>query len=385
MFPGESTLNQLEKIIEVTGKPNKIDMKAIKSKHTQTMIDSLQAKPQRALASLYPTAPADALDLLSKLLQFNPEKRATIEQAIAHPYMAQFHNLAEGQFQEERNCMPVARSTSGFWCNDLSLLVSLAVVCPRSVRRARVVLRNPDFDRRQQASKNFGVSQILVQEDCGAKETTAQEERDGTGGGGGRGWGGWGGSTVCGVATTWRLPAQQHQAQQSRLSQRCDTALANGIGGTRTTAAADGGAASKQLCKLQPAAAARSAATADTAVFGTKGVLLGIHRVTPAGQQPAAAHDAGVGIRGECGAQEAIGGCSAVDPHLVSSTSFIPLHPPRVTIVCEAARIRRIHFSSSLAVYEDPRSIASQLRIARGANLMINAHMYKLKKRVMEM
>ena len=49
----------------------------------------------RTLSSLYPTAPPDALDLLSKLLQFNPEKRATIEQAISHPYMAQFHNLAE--------------------------------------------------------------------------------------------------------------------------------------------------------------------------------------------------------------------------------------------------------------------------------------------------
>lgn len=47
MFPGESTLNQLEKVIEVTGKPSKIDMKSIKSKHTQTMIDGLQVKPQR--------------------------------------------------------------------------------------------------------------------------------------------------------------------------------------------------------------------------------------------------------------------------------------------------------------------------------------------------
>lgn len=49
----------------------------------------------RSLSSLYPTAPPDAIDLLSKLLQFNPEKRLTIEQAISHPYLAQFHNPAE--------------------------------------------------------------------------------------------------------------------------------------------------------------------------------------------------------------------------------------------------------------------------------------------------
>lgn len=95
MFPGESTMGQLERIIEVTGKPSKIDMKAIKSKHTQTMIDGLQVKPQKSLASLYPTAPIDAIDLLSKLLQFNPERRYTIDQAIGHPYLAQFHNSSE--------------------------------------------------------------------------------------------------------------------------------------------------------------------------------------------------------------------------------------------------------------------------------------------------
>jgi serine/threonine protein kinase len=88
-------MNQLEKIIEVTGKPNKIDMKAIRSKHTQSMIDGLQVKQQRSLSSMYPTAPPDALDLLSKLLQFNPEKRSTIEAAIAHPYLSQFHNASE--------------------------------------------------------------------------------------------------------------------------------------------------------------------------------------------------------------------------------------------------------------------------------------------------
>ncbi len=29
---------------------------------------------------------------VSKLLQFNPDKRITAEQALEHPYVAQFHN-----------------------------------------------------------------------------------------------------------------------------------------------------------------------------------------------------------------------------------------------------------------------------------------------------
>ena len=49
MFPGKSTMNQLEKIIEVTGRPSKQDMAAIKSKFTYTMLDSLNIKPQKCV------------------------------------------------------------------------------------------------------------------------------------------------------------------------------------------------------------------------------------------------------------------------------------------------------------------------------------------------
>jgi mitogen-activated protein kinase 15 len=95
MFPGKSTVNQLELVIEVTGRPNKLDMKAIKSKHTTPMLETLAAKPQRTLQSLYPTASVDALDLMSRLLVFNPDKRLSVEEAIRHPYLAQFHNSAD--------------------------------------------------------------------------------------------------------------------------------------------------------------------------------------------------------------------------------------------------------------------------------------------------
>jgi mitogen-activated protein kinase 15 len=92
MFPGKSTMNQLERIIEVTGRPSKADMTAIRSKFTTTMLDSLNIKPQKALNALFPAASTEALDLLRKLLQFNPEKRLDSAAALRHPYLAQFHN-----------------------------------------------------------------------------------------------------------------------------------------------------------------------------------------------------------------------------------------------------------------------------------------------------
>lgn len=99
MFPGESTMNQLEKILEVSGKPSKEDMKAIKSRFTAEMIDSIQIKRPITLQQMYPSASPEALDLLAKLLAFNPDKRLDADQALAHPYLAQFHCP-----EDEPNC-----------------------------------------------------------------------------------------------------------------------------------------------------------------------------------------------------------------------------------------------------------------------------------------
>jgi len=92
MFPGTSTMNQLDRIIEVTGRPNAEDIEAIRSPFAATMLESLPPSNPRSLSDMYPNASAEALDLLRKLLQFNPIKRITAEEALAHPFVAQFHN-----------------------------------------------------------------------------------------------------------------------------------------------------------------------------------------------------------------------------------------------------------------------------------------------------
>ena len=44
------------------------------------------------LSKLYPNASPDALDLLYKLLTFDPKKRITLDQALQHPYLSAFHS-----------------------------------------------------------------------------------------------------------------------------------------------------------------------------------------------------------------------------------------------------------------------------------------------------
>ena len=45
---------------------------------------------RKPLDDLLVDVPADALDLLHGLLQFNPDKRLTAEQALKHPYVKRF-------------------------------------------------------------------------------------------------------------------------------------------------------------------------------------------------------------------------------------------------------------------------------------------------------
>jgi len=101
IFPGTSTMNQLDRIMEVTGRPGQEDIDAIKSPFAATMLESLPISRPRPLNEMFPTAGTEALDLLRICMQFNPEKRPSARDALRHPYVVQFHN-PEDEFDCDR-------------------------------------------------------------------------------------------------------------------------------------------------------------------------------------------------------------------------------------------------------------------------------------------
>ncbi len=70
-------MNQIERIIELCGRPTGDDIAAIRSPFVQTMLESVPATKKRSFEELFPTASPEALDLLHRTLLFNPDRRIT--------------------------------------------------------------------------------------------------------------------------------------------------------------------------------------------------------------------------------------------------------------------------------------------------------------------
>lgn len=95
IFPGSSTMNQLERIVAVVGKPTPQDIASTQSQYAETMLESLTRVVPKTFQELCPKASPDAIDLMQKLMRFNPTERYSAEEALAHPYVAAFHNPKE--------------------------------------------------------------------------------------------------------------------------------------------------------------------------------------------------------------------------------------------------------------------------------------------------
>lgn len=79
----------------IAGRPTFEDVEAIQSPFAADMLESLPCGDPISLADMFPHASPDAIDLMSRLLHFNPEKRITAQEALEHPYVRQFHDPSQ--------------------------------------------------------------------------------------------------------------------------------------------------------------------------------------------------------------------------------------------------------------------------------------------------
>jgi serine/threonine protein kinase len=93
-FPVDRS-DQLNVIFEVIGTPSEEDMEFITDKNGILYLKSIKPKPKKNLKQKFPGSSDDALDVLDKMLQFNPRKRITVNLALEHPFFAEVRSRSK--------------------------------------------------------------------------------------------------------------------------------------------------------------------------------------------------------------------------------------------------------------------------------------------------
>jgi mitogen-activated protein kinase 1/3 len=92
-FPIDKS-HQLNVIFDVMGTPKEEDLNYIPDQDTVNYIKSLEYRPKKDLKAIFPGSPDLALDLLDKLLHFNPFKRVTVDDALNHSFFEDIRDVS---------------------------------------------------------------------------------------------------------------------------------------------------------------------------------------------------------------------------------------------------------------------------------------------------
>ncbi|KOO26533.1 long flagella protein [Chrysochromulina tobinii] len=99
LFPGTNELDQVQKIHAILGTPPAETLAKLK-KHSNSHIDfNFPHKEATPLARLIPHCSAECVDVIVKLLAYDPDDRMSARQAVKHPY---FKDLRAAELKEKQ-------------------------------------------------------------------------------------------------------------------------------------------------------------------------------------------------------------------------------------------------------------------------------------------
>ncbi|KAE8703566.1 Glycogen synthase kinase-3-like protein MsK-1 [Hibiscus syriacus] len=98
--PGESGVDQLVEIIKVLGTPTREEIKCMNPNYTEFKFPQIKAHPWHKI--FHKRMPPEAVDLVSRLLQYSPNLRSTAVEALIHPFFDELRDpntrLPNGRF-----------------------------------------------------------------------------------------------------------------------------------------------------------------------------------------------------------------------------------------------------------------------------------------------
>ncbi|CAD6337647.1 unnamed protein product [Miscanthus lutarioriparius] len=94
LFPGRDHVHQLRLLTELIGTPNEPDLDFV-NENARRYIRQLPRHARQSLPEKFPHVQPLAIDLVEKMLTFDPRQRITVEGALAHPYLASLHDISD--------------------------------------------------------------------------------------------------------------------------------------------------------------------------------------------------------------------------------------------------------------------------------------------------
>ena len=98
IFPGKNFVHQLSLIMDVLGSPYDDEIAHITSKQATKFLNKFRGKQKKSFSSIFPINEVnnpEAVDLIDKMLKFDPSKRLDANAALNHPYFMSLQTLEE--------------------------------------------------------------------------------------------------------------------------------------------------------------------------------------------------------------------------------------------------------------------------------------------------
>ncbi|PRQ71414.1 hypothetical protein AAT19DRAFT_10272, partial [Rhodotorula toruloides] len=148
-FPGESSIDQLVEIVKVLGTPTREHVKAMNAHYTEHNFPQVQAVPLEQVSF---EVACSAIDLLGSLILYDPSRRLTAIEAMAHHF---FDDLRRGNMRESNGSwgvqMPNGKCVTvglfDFSKFELSIRPDLnTILVPPHARQALLIEQDVDLE-----------------------------------------------------------------------------------------------------------------------------------------------------------------------------------------------------------------------------------------------
>ncbi|KAL3839971.1 hypothetical protein ACJIZ3_024562 [Penstemon smallii] len=94
LFPGRDHVHQLRLLMELIGTPSEAELGSL-NENAKRYIRQLPPYHRQSFTEKFPRVHPLAIDLVEKMLTFDPRQRITVEGALAHPYLNSLHDISD--------------------------------------------------------------------------------------------------------------------------------------------------------------------------------------------------------------------------------------------------------------------------------------------------